>query len=266
MSDQEVTPVVPEKDGAEGVQSPVADAQEVATAATEASHEAKPEKDDADRKLAAKLAFEAREAKRQAKAEADARMAVEAELQALREGKGAAPKAEDFDSYDSYLDARAEWLVEQKLREQSKKSAEERSKAEQAEAKAHKQARLQSVMDDGAKAYKDFGATLQALDSVVANPTEIQSALDCVLESDRAQDLIYFLGKNPSVVVRLAEMTPLQQAREIGRLEEKLQSKKLTAAPEPPQTVKGTGGRVTSDAPPADPAEYRKWRAKNLKR
>lgn len=264
MSDQEVTPVEVPETQPEGVESPSADAQEVVTATTDAP---KPEDDKSKRdKRMAELAFKAREAERRAKAEAERVAALEAELERARKGEGAAPKAESFETYDEYLREVTKWEIRQELAAQSKKQAEESKQAKAIEEQARKQARLQSVMDDGAQAYKDFAATLQVLDSTVANPDEIRVALDEILDSEKAADLIYYLGKNPSVLAELSQLPPNKQARKVGELEVMLKSKKLTAAPEPVQTLKGNGGRVTSDTPPTDPAKYREWRAKHMKR
>lgn len=271
MSSSEVAQGAPAVgDAPEGAKSPVADVQEVATAATEEAPEAqdkpeKAEKSKAEKRLA-EIAYEAREAKRKLAAEAEARAALERELEAVRAGKGAAPKAEDFDSYEAYLDARADWLVEQKLQTQTKKQAEEQQKAKQIEEQTRKHARLESVVTAGRDDYKDFDATLQVLDSTIANPDDFRVGLDEILDSDHATEILYYLGKNPSLAVELAALPANKQAKAIGALEERFKSKKLTAAPAPVEPLKGNGGRVTSDRPPKDPAEYRKWRAKNLKR
>jgi hypothetical protein len=269
MSSSEVAQGAPEVGAApEGASGAVADVKEVVTATTDETQKTEidqsgKEKSDRDKRLA-EFAFKAREAERRAKAEAEARADLERQLEEARAGKGGAPKAEDFESYELYLDARADWLVDQKLQTQTKKSADEAKKAKQIEEQSRKAARVESVMTTGAESYKDFDTTLQAIEAV-ANPDEIRGALDVALESEKAADVLYYLGKNPSEVAKLKQLSPLNQAREIGRLEALFESKKLTAAPPPPNTAKGNGGRVTSDKAPTDPAEYRKWRAKNLK-
>lgn len=263
MSELENTPDVPESGATEGADSPVADVKEVVTATTEDAP-AKVEKTPEQKRLA-ELAYEAREARRQKAAADEAMTELKQQLEDLKAGKGNAPAPDAFESYDEYLRELTKWEVRQELSQHQKKSEEGAKKAKAFEERERKAARLESVVTSGAESYKDFHATLQALDSAVANPEELRGALDVVLESDKASDLIYYLGKNPSVVASLTGMSAIQQAREIGRLEEKLQSKKLTAAPAPVETLKGTGGRVTSDTPPSDPAKYREWRAKQRK-
>jgi hypothetical protein len=264
MSSSEVAQGAPEVGAApEGAQGPVADVQEVVTATTDG---AKPESEkDAEQKRLAKLAFEAREAKRLAKAAEEAREREKADyerqLAELREGKGAAPKPEDFESYDEYLEKRQDWLLDQKLKEREKAGELKAREAKQAEEKARRQTLVESVVTKGAESFKDFDATLQALNSAI-DPADFREGLDAALESDKAADILYYLGKNPSFAIELSSKSPREQVKAIGRLEERFASKKLTAAPALVEPLKGNGGRVTSDKAPTDPAEYRKWRAK----
>lgn len=264
MSDQNTAPAAePSAQVPGGAASPEAAEKEVVTATTDESQQPqeRPEKTPEQKRLA-DLAFRAREAERKAKEATDREAALQKQLEEVRAGKGGAPKQEDFESYEAFLEARQDYLLDQKLNERTRKSEEESRQSKAKEESSRKAARLESVVTDGAATYKDFNETLQGLTETVADPEEIRMALDACLESDAAKDLLYYLGKNPSVVSSLRNMTPTQQAREIGRLEERLQSKKPTAAPDPVQTLKGNGGRATSDVPPADPAKYREWRAK----
>lgn len=246
-----------------GENSPAADVKEVVTATTEESQkqQERTEKTPEQKRLA-ELAFRAREAERKAHELTEREADLRRQLEEAKAGKGGGPKAEDFESYEAYLEARQDWVLEQKLSERSKKSEEESRQSKAKEESSRKAARIESVMTEGATAYQDFEGTVRSLTEAVTNPEEIRMALDACLDSDVAKDLLYYLGKNQSVVSSLRNMTPTQQAREIGRLEERLQSKKTTAAPEPVQPLKGTGGRVTSDTPPTDPIKYREWRAK----
>lgn len=267
MSSSEVAQGAPEVGAPEGAQSPVADVKEDVTATSDETQETdesrpeKAEKSKADKRLA-ELAYKAREAERRAKAEAEARAEIERQLEEARAGKGGAPKPEDFESYDEYLREMTRWEVRQETAAIERKRAEEAKKAEQMEAQSRKAARIETVTSTGRDAYHDFDTTLAAFEQAGPNPDEIRAALDEILDSDRAADLLYYLAKNPTEAHKLSTMSPSKQAREIGRLEALFESKKLTAAPPPAKTLKGSGGRVTSDAPPADPVEYRKWRAK----
>lgn len=251
----EATPV-------EEVNAPVeAVTDEAATSETDEQKEAT-RKQDGIQKRINELTRKARENERKAQAEAERREALEREIESLRKGEGAEPKPDKFETYEEYLDAKADWLVDQKLKQHSSKSEEGRRKAAEAEEHTRKAARLDAVYLGAKESYPDFDEVFQGFAESVPDAQAIKPALDTVLESDRAGDLLYYLAKNPSAAVKLSDMSPLAQAREIGRLEALFESKKLTAAPPPTQTLKGTGSRVATTKPPTDPEEYRKWRAK----
>lgn len=267
MSGTEGTQAAPVSGAIEGASSPSADVKEVVTATTEAGQAQESEKDESQ-KLAAKLAFEAREAKRAAKAAEEARQhdreEFERRIAELASGKGGEPKPEDFESYDEYLEKRQDWRLDQKLQERDKAGEQKAREAKKAEERAHKLTLVESVMTKGAESFKDFGATLEALNSAI-DPTDFREGLDAALESDKAADILYYLGKNPSLALELSGKSHREQVKAIGRLEERFGSKKLTAAPPPVDTLKGNGGRVTSDTPPTDPVKYREWERKHLK-
>jgi hypothetical protein len=111
------------------------------------------------------------------------------------------------------------------------------------------------------KSVPDFDAVMET-----ANIPISQAVADSILESDVGPQLRYYLAKNPDVTVKLSEMSPLAAAREIGKLEVKLQATpatKTSSAPAPISPVKGG----TTRNPSSDPAkmtheEYRAFRSK----
>ena len=70
---------------------------------------------------------------------------------------------------------------------------------------------------------------------------------ETIQSSDIGPELAYFLGTNPKEADRISRMSPLSQAKEIGRIEAKLASdpptKRTTSAPAPisPVTARSTG-------------------------
>jgi hypothetical protein len=73
------------------------------------------------------------------------------------------------------------------------------------------------------------------------------------------------LGKNPTEATRIAALSPVQQIKEIGKIESKLATTtpKITNTPNPPSTVGGGGG-----SPPTKKEEemnrtelHNKWEA-----
>jgi len=138
---------------------------------------------------------------------------------------------EQFESTDAYVEALASQKAEQLLaqREQNKQQAE----------------LLESYHDKEEKArekYDDF-------EQVAYNPnlpiTDVMA--QSIQASDIGPEVAYHLGANPKEAERIARLSPILQAKEIGKLEAKLAAdppvKKTSNAPTPisPITARSTG-------------------------
>lgn len=101
---------------------------------------------------------------------------------------------------------------------------------------------------------------------VIANPALPITAqmAEAIKTSDVGPDVAYHLAKNPAEAQRIAILTPIAQAREIGRLEARVAElpkpvvNRLTAAPDPPPQVRGVGGRF---APAPDTDDFKAFEA-----
>lgn len=189
----------------------------------------KPKKKGGFQRRVDKLTRRAHEAENRA-AELEQRLAAQepaetpAEKPPVVEGE---PNQENFDSYEEYIDARADWKFEQRLEQQRK---EDRQK--QATAAAQERAGKMADLADAARGkHEDYDEVLEAADDIQVSA----SLRDALVESENLPELQYHLVKNPAEVARLNALTPIAAAREIGKLEAK-----LTAAPpvEPPATPK----------------------------
>lgn len=155
--------------------------------------------------------------------------------QAARQTVQAAPKEipsiDNFETPDAYADALALRKAEELLaqREVQKQQAQIVEAYGEAEEKARDK-------------YDDF-------EEVVYNPKlRITNAMaEAIQSSDTGPDLAYWLGSNPKEAERIANLSPLMQAKEIGRIEAKLSDnppvKKTTSAPTPisPVTARSSG-------------------------
>jgi hypothetical protein len=138
---------------------------------------------------------------------------------------------EQFESTDAYVEALAAQKAEQLLaqREQNRQQAELLESYHDREEKAREK-------------YDDF-------EQVAYNPNlRITEAMaQSIQASDIGPDVAYHLGANPKEADRIARLSPLLQAKEIGKLEAKLASdppvKKTSNAPTPisPITARSTG-------------------------
>lgn len=105
-------------------------------------------------------------------------------------------------------------------------------------------------------------------DSVVQNPTlRITTVMaDAIRSSDIGPEVAYHLGSNPKEAARIAQLSPILQAKEIGRLEAKLAAeppaKKITTAPAPPSPVRANGKppvRDTTDPRSIETMSVSEW-------
>ena len=138
---------------------------------------------------------------------------------------------EQFESTDAYVDALATQRAEQLLaqREQNKQRTELLESYHDREEKAREK-------------YDDF-------EQVAYNPnlpiTDVMA--QSIQASDIGPEVAYHLGANPKEAERIARLSPILQAKEIGKLEAKLASdppvKKTSNAPTPisPLTARSSG-------------------------
>jgi hypothetical protein len=145
-----------------------------------------------------------------------------------------APAATSVDQFES-PEAYAEALAYQKAEELIAKR----------EAAKQQSAVLESYHDleeEARSKYDDF-------EQVAYNPklpvTNVMA--ETIQSSEIGPELAYYLGSNPKEAERISRMTPLSQAKEIGKIEAKLVSappvKKTTSAPAPisPVTARSSG-------------------------
>jgi hypothetical protein len=131
------------------------------------------------------------------------------------------PPIDQFESPEAY----AEVLAQRKAEELVAKREQQRQQTEVIEAYHDREEEVRAK-------YTDF-------DQVAYNPnlritTEMAQTIQ---SSDIGPELAYHLGTNPKEAERISRLTPLAQAREIGRLEAKLVAepvtKKVSSAPAP---------------------------------
>lgn len=138
---------------------------------------------------------------------------------------------EQFETYDDYAEALAERIAEEKLAKR--------------EAARQQQALLEQYHDREETArdkYDDF-------DQVAYNPelpvTEVMA--QSIQASEVGPDVLYWLGVNPKEAERISRLSPILQAKEIGKIEATMASnppvRKTSTAPAPiaPVTARSNG-------------------------
>ena len=147
--------------------------------------------------------------------------ARQAEMQVKQSASSEIPSVEQFESVEAYAEALAAKKAEELLMQ--REAQKQRALVEDAYAEREEEARNK---------YDDF-------EQVAYNPklpiTEVMA--ETIKASDMGPDIAYWLGSNPKEVDRISRMSPLHQAREIGRIEAKLADgpivKKTSSAPAP---------------------------------
>jgi hypothetical protein len=148
------------------------------------------------------------------------------------------PKIDDFDNYDDFVVAKATHKIRQE----------------------NQQAERQRQVESYERNWND-----RLREAQTKNP-EVQDAINTVghkisrematviKDSEVGPDITLHLYKNPSEIDRILRLHPVSMAREIGKIEAKLQSapmeskpNKITQAPEPIKPVGGRTQAVTTD-------------------
>lgn len=171
---------------------------------------------------------------------AKARRQAEREFAARAEAKKADVNVspENFETTEAYIEALAE-----------KKAAELVEQREMKRQSVDVEASFRDKEDEAREKYADY--------EQVAYTAPISDLMAEVIKaSDIGPELAYHLGKNPDEALRIAKMSPLLQAKEIGKLEVKLAAmpkneQPTTKAPAPISPV--TAGSVAKVYDTTDP-------------
>lgn len=264
---EEVIVAEPEE-GVEQEQNSAAAEDEVASQATDdASDEGEettettdePKRKDGFQRRVEKLNAKAREA--QLEAEFWKAKALGSQPAAAKAVEPAAePKFSDFNDVEAYTNAMVDWKLERRLAELEQRQATRQVTY------THEQ-RLQEFV----KTAPDFEEVLDNVEHVRFAPT----TLEALATSDIGPQLMYELGKNPSEAERISRLHPVQQVKELGRIEERLASKKTAAAtpktetkapaPLKPAAGKASVSKVDITDPNLDFAAFKRAREEQLK-
>lgn len=174
-------------------------------------------------------------------------------------GKSVGPNPDDYEGgeYDPrYIAAVAKAEIQAELR--AERVAQDQAVA--AEMAEQRKAEVQVKMAEARVRYPDF-------DEVAFNQnlpiTEVMA--EVISESDKAADLAYYLGKNPAIAAKVAGMSPLAAARELGRIETTLPvPKKTSSAPDPIKPIAGKHAEGITDPNKLPMEEWMKWRNSQL--
>jgi hypothetical protein len=169
------------------------------------------------------------------------------------------PKREQFETYEAYLEARADFRIAEEVKKLEVKAADARER----EAAATRANDWQSKMEKAAEKFEDFA------DVVFADNLPVTQAMLVAMQgTEIGPEIAYHLGKNPQDAKRISQLPVAAQVREIGKIEARLEAKSAapvkqpSKAPAPIETVGGGRSGVNGSTESMSQAEYEAMRAK----
>jgi hypothetical protein len=145
------------------------------------------------------------------------------------------------------------------------KTTFERQMAERTQ--AEKAATFEAKVTEFAKSKPDY------YEKVMAPTLPINQAMaEVIRESDLGPQVAYYLAENPDKAIAISRLSPTAAAREIGRIEARLEVEKAKAkpavsqAPPPPPKIEAVSEEVDKDPDQMPIGDWVKWREKQLRR
>lgn len=168
------------------------------------------------------------------------------------------PKLDSFETYEDYVSALAEYKADQKI-QAWQQSQQQETQAQQQERERQE---FEARADQFRQEHPDY-------DTVALNPQLPVSAAmaEAIQLADNGPEILYNLGQNPAEAARIASLSPLQAAIELGRMtvaQAAPPPKTRTNAPPPVEPLSGGSGSRTIDPERMSADEWRVWREQQL--
>jgi hypothetical protein len=177
------------------------------------------------------------------------------------------PVVSDFDDYESFVEALADWKAEQKVSEVlTKREQEQKQREAETQAKTAWEERVEKVREE----LPDYDEVIFS-DAFRTLPVSAAMA-EAIEASEFGPKLAYHLAKNPAEAARIASLAPIPAVRELLMLEGKLsvasppQTRPVSAAPAPIAPVAGARAAVSKDPATMTDAEFAAWRRGQISR
>jgi hypothetical protein len=253
----EAVPAVPQVEATEGqTEGQAAEVEGETTPEAEEKKSRAAERRERDKAFRAQLKAD-RESALQRAQQAEARRASILNAGAM----DVEPTETDFPDPLELSAARAIWKQDRRRAErfasEAEKEASEARKAADALNDREKVAARQyfeAQVEDAKTRYADYDAVARAPDVPVS-----AAMADLIVTSEQGPDVLYFLGQNRALAAQIAQMSQVEAARAIGRIEATLQAPKPrteTHAPPPIAPVRGAA-RATPNPDTMSMEEYR---------
>lgn len=206
--------------------------------------------------------------KRAAEAREQAAAAREAKLLEMLQGQKPAnvngePTRDQFDQYEDYVVARAEWRAEQKasqlaerqLAEYRQRQQMEQTQSQQRAMAAEFAKRIQTARAE----IPDFAEVVEDADIQIPN-----TVASLIAQLDNGPQIMYHLAKNPALAQQFDALPPALHAYKLGEIATALKSQSQVSKAPPPG--KPAAARTASgNEPPEDPDAYMDWARKHMR-
>jgi hypothetical protein len=159
-----------------------------------------------------------------------------------------APKQDDYKTYEEWEEATLEYKANQRVQERIKAEKEKELQT----AQQRKQQEVRRMFEERENAFRsttpDYdrvaNEAVNELNTLAQSGVDITSLRDMVMSFDNPPELLYQLGKEPSLIEELVNMQPTKAMRELVKLEIAI---KGTVKPEPkraPNPIETLGAKA----------------------
>jgi hypothetical protein len=234
-TDPVVETTVPDAIEPEAVETPLEEQAESSPAVTDADESSEPKPKGVQKRIdeLTRLRYDA-ERERDHWRQMAMRQAPAQQEPAKPEPPKALPKLEDF----NYDEAAYQAALMTHVTAEAARKVREDARREQAEEAAKQRVKSWKTRES------EFKAKHEDYESIAYYAPITDAMVEVIQESELGPEIAYYLGKNRDEAERIAQLDPVKAAREIGRLEARLEKPSAPAVPKPV---------AVSKAPPPPP-------------
>lgn len=182
------------------------------------------------------------------------------------------PKADDFKTAEEYEEAVFDWKYEQRRSKEAVAEQQSRVKNEY----QTKLVKHGERVEEFKKSYDDFEDHWNDALKEVGEANLSLTVREVILDSDVGPGLMKALADDPKEFRRICQLTPLKAAKELGKIEDRITSKKIASpakektktskVPAPVKTVRAKGAAPVGYRDDMSLREYDEWRKQSSKR
>lgn len=184
------------------------------------------------------------------------------------------PQASQFKTYEEYLDARADWRADQRVKTALKEQGQQTQQRQTEEQFTTRVAEFNSTIVKDGKEIEGFAAAHTALTTPVeeGGPEVHPLMADFLMsEAENKALMVKFLGENPDEATKLSRLHPRSMINRLAKLDAQLGAKppaKVSNAPAPPPVLNGSSAPVVDLMSPKTDIEVyaASWHGRRSKR